>query len=273
MVLPKFDDAQLEEICKILADTYTGLTGSEIGKFLNRINAPDPHPGYTKRVRLYEALCAKQDEDKCGNNVVAFVQDVMSPVRFRANPEAFEEKREALNHVLAFSGYALGDDGQLRQRRQAKTLREAEDRARRLRNELSRRGVHPDVLRFCQAELLQDNFFHAVFEATKSVADKVRAKTGLRTDGAELVDQAFGLGKDAIPRLALNTLQTETEKSEHKGFMNLMKGMFGAFRNVTAHAPKITWPIGEQDAHDLLSLASLLHRRLDAATPTSRPSG
>jgi hypothetical protein len=39
-----------------------------------------------------------------------------------------------------------------------------------------------------------------------------------------------------------------------------------AFRNPTAHEPKIYWPINEQDALDLLSLISLLHRRLDEVT-------
>lgn len=48
--------------------------------------------------------------------------------------------------------------------------------------------------------------------------------------------------------------------------MNLLKGMFGTFRNVTA--PKIHWNITEQDAMDLLTLCSLLHRRLDAAVRT-----
>jgi hypothetical protein len=48
--------------------------------------------------------------------------------------------------------------------------------------------------------------------------------------------------------------------------------MFGAFRNVTAHAPRITWVITEQDALDLLTIASLLHRRIDAAIATPRPS-
>ena len=58
---------------------------------------------------------------------------------------------------------------------------------------------------------------------------------------------------------------TETEKSEQKGFANLVKGMFGTFRNVTGHAPKTTWPISEQDALDLLPLVSYIHRRIDAA--------
>jgi len=47
--------------------------------------------------------------------------------------------------------------------------------------------------------------------------------------------------------------------------MNLLRGLFGTFRNTTAHAPKITWKIEEQDALDILSLVSLVHRRLDSA--------
>jgi uncharacterized protein (TIGR02391 family) len=118
------------------------------------------------------------------------------------------------------------------------------------------------VLKFCREELLQDNYFHAVFEATKSIADKIREKAGLVIDGAELVDKAFSVGK---PLLAINTLQTETEQSEQKGFANLLKGVFGTFRNVAAHAPKIKWPIDEQDALDLLTMVSYVHRRLDRA--------
>lgn len=36
---------------------------------------------------------------------------------------------------------------------------------------------------------------------------------------------------------------------------------------VTAHAPKITWTISEPDALDLFTTVSLIHRRLDGATP------
>ena len=45
--------------------------------------------------------------------------------------------------------------------------------------------------------------------------------------------------------------------------MNLIKGLFGAFRNTTAHSPKIHWNITEQDALDILTTISLVHRRLD----------
>ena len=96
--------------------------------------------------------------------------------------------------------------------------------------------MHSDVLKFCRAELVQDNYFHAVFEATKSVADKIRQLSGLTSDGAGLVDDAFGIPSGGHPRVAFNSLVTETEKSEHRGLMNLLKGLFGTFRNTTAHA-------------------------------------
>ncbi|GAI25988.1 unnamed protein product, partial [marine sediment metagenome] len=84
--------------------------------------------------------------------------------------------------------------------------------------------------------MLQDNYFHAVLEATKSVASKVRLMTGLNSDGAQLIDDAFG---GSNPILKINAFETDTEKSEQRGFTNLAKGLFGTFRNPTAHAPKI----------------------------------
>ena len=169
--------------------------------------------------------------------------------------------------TIAFVGLELREDGRLYRAKPTRSLTEAQERANALKTKLRERNVHPDVLVFCRAELLQKNYFHAVFEATKSVADKIRAKTGMTSDGAELVDDAFRL-TSGMPALAFNLLQNPTERSEHTGLAMLTKGMFGTFRNTTAHAPKVSWPIGLDDALDLLTLASLLHRRLDAAHVT-----
>ena len=141
-----------------------------------------------------------------------------------------------MNVILAFSGLHLQQSGKLTQVAPAQTQADAQERAGRLRTELIRRRVHSDALRFCRTELLQENYFHAVLESTKSVAERIRDMTGLATDGAELVDRAFG---GASPVLAINTLRTETEQSEQRGFANLLKGVFGTFRNVSAHAPKV----------------------------------
>jgi uncharacterized protein (TIGR02391 family) len=266
--IPSLSENQLQAIANVLGDTSAGFTGSEIGDLLKRAGIDDVSPGITKRNRLFDALSAKQQRDGCANNLLHFIQTAMSPVRFVGRSAEFERLRSDLNEALAFSGLYLGEDGQLKAVSKAQTLSEAQERAGRLKSALIQRNVHQDVLAFCKAELLQENYFHAVFEATKSVAEKIRTKANLTEDGAELVDKAFVVSN---PLLAINTLQTETEQSEQKGFGNLLKGMFGTFRNVTAHAPKIKWPINEQDALDLLSLVSYLHRRIDAAAIVPKP--
>jgi uncharacterized protein (TIGR02391 family) len=115
---------------------------------------------------------------------------------------------------------------------------------------------------FCRAELLNDNYFHAVLEAVKSVGDKLRSKTGLLDDGAALVNRALG---GDLPMLAINPRSTKSEQDEQRGFATLINGVFGMFRYPTAHEAKIKWTMRQEDAEDLLSLVSLIHRRLDTA--------
>ena len=67
MAIPAFDLGILERLCEVLADTSSGLTGSEIGKLLRSLSITDPIPDMTKRVRLFEALKQKQEADRCGN--------------------------------------------------------------------------------------------------------------------------------------------------------------------------------------------------------------
>ena len=123
------------------------------------------------------------------------------------------------------------------------------------------------MLNYCRAELLDENYFHAVFEATKGVAERIRTLSGLTGDGADLVNKAFA-GQQ--PVLLLGPLTTESGKSEQKGFANLLVGLFGAVRNPLAHAPKTNWPMSEQDALDILTLVSLIHRKLDGTQKAMR---
>ena len=67
----------------------------------------------------------------------------------------------------------------------------ARSRAGRLKAALESRAVHTEVLNYCRAELLDENYFHAILEATKGVAERIRLLSGLTTDGAELVSKAF----------------------------------------------------------------------------------
>jgi len=253
----------VESICKVLGNTEKGFTGTEIAKLLDESGIDDVDSVSTKWKRLNSALASKQQIDGCANNLLVFIQNALNPARHYDNSEWFNDTRTKINQILSFAGLYLGEDGKISTVSKSTTISEAKARASKLKENLVLRKVHPDVLRYCKEELVADNYFHAVFEATKSVAEKIRNKTGLTTDGAILVDEAFSF--KSIPHLALNTLQTESEKGEQRGFMTLLKGLFGTFRNRLAHEPKITWSVEEEDALDILSLVSLVHRRLDKA--------
>jgi uncharacterized protein (TIGR02391 family) len=261
-IIEKLDENTLQEICNIIADTENGITGSEIETLLARHGIEDIAPLNSKRQRLFYALQRKQERDNCANNIFAFIQTVIDPVRYTSKAAVFEERKDKLNIILALRGFSIGSDGKVRLSNKVSTLPEAQVKASRLRKVLTDRNVHAEVLKYCKPEFLDGNYFHAVFEAIKGVAERIRNLSGLTEDGAELIDRAFNIN---TPILVINSLQTETEKSEHRGFCNLLKGMFGMFRNVTAHAPKVIWHISEQDAFDILTFASFVHRKLDNA--------
>src|SRR3546814_10818908 len=78
---------------------------------------------------------------------------------------------------------------------------------------------------------------------------------------------------DLPPLLAINARTTGSQRSEQSGFANLVRGAFGMFRNPTAHEPRIYWSMTKEDAEDLLTIVSLIHRRLDSAhMPPERKS-
>lgn len=256
-----FSQMQLRAIADALGDTSEGLSGSEIAHLLATARMIDTDPAITKRDRLYNAFAHHQNSHLDWTHIQAFIRFAMKPERYLRDQHRFEPLRLRLNQALSFAGFAVDETGTLVMVEVARTLTEAQRRAAELRADLELRRVHPDVLRFCRDELLNDNYFHAVLEATKSVAEKLRGKTGLSDDGAVLVDRALG---GDLPMWAINPLTSETDKSEQKGFANLVKGLFGMFRNTTAHAPKIAWAVNRDDAEEVFTLLSLVHRRIDS---------
>lgn len=261
--IPSLSEGQIEALAKLLGECGTG---GDITRVLNDRGLEDNSGESTKWRRLYWVFMDTQRQYDCANRVLDFIQSFLTPARFVGRSEVFEGHCNDLNMILAFSGLEFGVDGQFRPIESAKTLREAERRVQTIRSKFQGRLIHSEVLKYCRVELMQDNYFHAVFEATKGLAQRIREMSGIQADGAALVDRVFSLDR---PVLAFNTLQTETEMPQHKGFAALLKGCFAAARNPLAHEPKILWD-GEDDAADYLSLISLLHRKLDICVPTQR---
>jgi uncharacterized protein (TIGR02391 family) len=260
--IPIFSASDLEAVCKVIADTTHGLKGDEIGYILADMRLDDADVGMTKWKRLFNALVKAQNKHQVGNHLIMFINRAMTPSRYVKAPEMFDWRRDNLNVVLSFSGYCVREDGKVALSTKESTLSGARARAGKLKSMLEQRGAHAEVFRYCNAELLEENYFHAVFEAIKGLAQRIRDLSALQADGSELVQQAFSV---KTPIIAVNSLKTESEQSEQKGVANLMIGLFSAVRNPTAHSPKILWAMPEQDALDVLAIVSYLHRKLDTA--------
>ncbi|MCX5810242.1 MAG: TIGR02391 family protein [Proteobacteria bacterium] len=257
-----FSAQQLEAVCKVIGDTDRGLTGSEIGYILQDCKVPEVSPQETKWKRLFNALAGIQNKHQVGNHLIMFINRALDPVKYARDKDRFEWRRSELNVVLSFTGFSIREDGKVTRSTKETTIKGARARANSLKAALEDRKAHIEIFKYCREELLDENCFHAVLEAIKGVAERIRILSGLKTDGADLVNAVFSVKS---PVLAINTLSSDTEQSEQKGFSNILVGLFGAVRNPTAHAPKVMWPMSEQDALDILSLISFVHRKLDGA--------
>jgi len=269
---PSLQPAVLRGIAEVLGETHSGLTNAEIERLLSQSSIPDPTPRGTsgltyvavsKRDRLERALDAQQRREGRANRVLRFVRNAMSPARFRADPERFEALREELNVCLAFAALKLLEDGRLATVRRAHTLSEARRRALRLQEKLLERGTHPRLLAACVQEIEEENYFHAVLEASKSLGTEIRSRTKRTEDGVPLVNAVFEPGQRGYPLLTVTSTQSETAKSRQRGLAEGLRSVFSGLRNPTAHEPRLESHMTEQDALDAFAWMSYLHRRLD----------
>ena len=246
-----FDDLALRG----LADALSGfLTHREISELFESLNIQASEEG-NKSNRIYYTFKSIQRQDRCGNNVLAFVRMVLSPKRY-GEEKLFENIRGGVNEVLSYEGIEV------------RTISEAKERSSKLKKRAQGVPIHPDILPFCEEEWLAENYFHAILEITKSVASKMQDKSGLTLDGSELVDACFGLGQEKKPILAFNMLRNRTEESEHTGFSSFIKGFFSMYRNPKAHVPRVTEETQLSAMIEVLVIATIIHNRLDQTHKT-----
>lgn len=264
MIAPCFSQGQLEQLARLLGEE---VIGSTLSLMLAQVKLIDHIELSTKWKRIYNAFALYQNDKQCSNQVMNFVKLIIDPARYLGKAEAYANLLISLNKILAFVGFEAKDDGKIYPCAKANTLSEAEQRATSLKKKLEQQNAHRMIFKYCNAELLADNYFHAVFEANKGLFDRIRELSGLSTDGIALLQEVFS----SNPILIINNYISSSEKNEHTGFGNILKGLCGMFRNTEAHEPKIYWIIGEQDALEILGMISYCHRRLDNAHKIRTP--
>lgn len=76
------------------------------------------------------------------------------------------------------------------------------------------------------------NYTSAILDTFHYIGNLIREKTGLESDGVELMGQAFG---GDSPKLKVNKLQTQSERNVQKGTMLMLQGLYQAIRNPRSH--------------------------------------
>jgi len=111
--IPSFSSQHLEAVCRVLADSELGLSGTQIERLLQEIEVADTSPGMTKWKRLFNALAGAQNQHQVGNHLIMFINRATNPVNYAREPTVFAWRRGELNFVLAFLGFYVRDDGKV----------------------------------------------------------------------------------------------------------------------------------------------------------------
>ena len=267
------DEQQLKAMCDVLAETSLGYTKTELTRLLQQskitvLSDGKVSNGYTyqlglnKRDWLYNCLAAEINNSHSFVRIYTFLEKALNPVVFtdEKSRDKYSYLLEGVNKVLLLAGLEVTKEGKLIEVIQAKTLDEVDRRVNSLQRQLYNRAIHSEVQKYCIKDYLQKDYYDAVFEAAKGLAERVRQITGLTSDGGTLFQTAFAKND---PYLFFNSMQTDSEKSEFTGLKELMEAIFHLVRNPAAHTPKINWKVDEAKALDVLTLISFAHKYLD----------
>jgi len=119
---PSISSEVIENICRVIANTETGLTGTEIGRILAESLIQDTDPTLTKWKRLYNAFGHYQNKHHCSNNILTFLSKAMQPVRYIDSPELFKHRLLELNKRLCFEGLELSENARYRKIQKSSTI-------------------------------------------------------------------------------------------------------------------------------------------------------
>lgn len=255
----------LEILANTIADIDPNITGAVIHRILLQSQIEDvsySEQFLAKRKKLFNAFENYQNDYKCANNIVLFIQNILSPQRYVNNQDMYNRLKSEVNKQLAFEGLSINDSNQIISIAKASKISDVQVKVDGLKSKLIDQGAHQLVFAYCNSELLANNYFHAVLESSKGLIKRIQDLAGVKYDGQNLMENVF---KDDNPILIINNFQSKSEKDEHRGFRNLLIGIVAMFRNPSSHELKVEWNMSEQDALDIMAMISYCHRRLDKA--------
>ena len=80
---------------------------------------------------------------------------------------------------------------------------------------------------------IAENYTTAILDAIQFIGDIIREKSGLDSDGNNLIGSAFGGNS---PKIKLNSFKTESDLNFQKGIESILRGIYSAYRNPRSHS-------------------------------------
>jgi len=117
---------------------------------------------------------------------------------------------------------------------------------------------HPRIVKASRSRFRSGHYTDAIFSALKCIEILVRAKSGLKESGTDLMHKVFN---EKNPVIKLNKLEEKYEIDEQQGFRFIYAGAMQGIRNPKAHAE-----VQQEDPYrtlEYLALTSLLAKRLE----------
>lgn len=270
------EDAKLEALANKLG-TLPELTHTNIDKYLVECSIQDISTksrlvglgyiaGDSKSKRIYKCFINEVYKTNNDLKIVSFIERALNPLRF-ADSKRYDDVLNDINSVLLFMGYEINKSGKVKIVKKATTIDEVQERINALENEAKKRNVHSEVLKYCKREYLDKDYFHAQFEASKGLFQRIRDLTNQNVDGTKLINGVFSTEE---PMLILPNLKlTErTDKDEFLGYKHLFEYVVNAVRNPEGHTPRILANEELGECLDNFVIISRCHRFLDKCSTT-----
>ena len=251
-------DQNLHTICKNLA---TLTSGSKLSMMFTELGLPcGSKSSDGKWKRIYDAIITDQDSTHPNATLIKIIEWIMAPSQYLDKQEDYIEEKDKLNKSLSFIGLEVLPNGKVHSRSVVTTLEEANQTVSRLKRDLQKFNIHPQILKLCRPEIISENLFHLIFEASKCLMEKLRTLSESSLDGNQLVNQCFS-GKE--PLIMMNKLQTADERSEHWGLQALLNAIVYLYRNPKAHQLKYFSNDNYQSTLEALIMISQARYALD----------
>lgn len=263
--MKKIDNVLIEDISKILGEL---ITGSKLTAILQQLKFFDHDTYHDQRIistkwrRIAHSVEYECKRKQSASPLLLLIQKIMNPVSYTDQYEIWVESKRQINTKLSFYGFELQESGKVIKVKSSQTIDEAVKRYNSLLSNLETHNIHSNAIQFCNPELLEDNYFHAIHEGSKSILVRLRELTFSNKDGSVLIEEALSFKNPAIV-INNSTLATSEQKNKHNALKHLLLTINFSYRNPTAHEAKIYNPKNENDALTSLILISQAHYILD----------